>query len=482
MRSRPSAAAARATAVRSTAWRRPAAVAAILVVLTNGPVFLLAKSVLDRPGHWEDWAVWPFFAAAATASAVLAAAEHRRRGRSPAEGDTAAVPVTDHRGRGRSPEGAAQWVGTAAVAWFSVLAVASSAWSVDGSDTAWRSFVYLGLALLAWVISGLDCEDLCSVLAIVSGFAVATSLVLVVLRPDLGVDDNGRWQGVYTNPNSLAPLAALGVLVGIRYLASGWSARMASAGSARRASVGAPRRTSAGSAHRASAGRGSRLAGGALAALSLVAMAGAGSRTAWLALAVAATVAGLPSAHLWQRERWGRSSAGLVTAVVAAVGLAAACTVLAASWNVATFAQRRTMWRLVWERIEQSPFAGHGFFTFWDIEELTQHVLLRRGSAHNSLMEVGLGLGLLGAVPFLVIVALAVRNAGMHAWRSPGADSWMWAAVVAFLLVENVTESFVLWFSYNWVLLMAAAMRPVPARPALVDAGGGADGDARPAP
>ena len=40
----------------------------------------------------------------------------------------------------------------------------------------------------------------------------------------------------------------------------------------------------------------------------------------------------------------------------------------------------------------------------------------------------------------------------------------MWASVVGFALVENVTESFVLWFSYVWVLLMAAALRPVPPR------------------
>ena len=423
----------RTAAARLTARRRPVAVAAILTVLTNGPVFLLAKSVLDRPGHWEDWAVWPFFAAAATASAVLAVAEHRRWGRSPAECDTDAPAMGARQGPARSPEGTAQWVAAAAVAWFSALAVASSAWSVDAGDTAWRSAVYAGLALLAWMISGLDTEDLCSVLALLSGLAVATSLILVILRPDLGVNDNGRWQGIYTNPNSLAPLAALGVLAGVRYLASGGSAR--------------------------------RALGGALAAVSLVAMVGAASRTAWLALALAATAASLPAAHRWQRDRWSRRRAGLATAAAATVGVAAACAGLAASWNVATFAQRRTIWSLVWERIEQRPLAGHGFFTFWEIEELTQHVLLRRGSAHNSLMEVTLGLGLLGAVPFLAIVALAAANAATRAWRSPGADSWMWAAVVAFLLVENVTESFVLWFSYNWVILMAAALRPWPARP-----------------
>ena len=118
----------------------------------------------------------------------------------------------------------------------------------------------------------------------------------------------------------------------------------------------------------------------------------------------------------------------------------------------------------MWDRVQQRPVSGYGFYAFWDVTELLDHALLRRGSAHNSLMEVALGLGLIGTVPFAVTVVLAARNAGLHLWRRPGADSWMWAAVVGFALVENVTESFVLWFSYVWVLLMAAALRPLPHR------------------
>jgi len=39
---------------------------------------------------------------------------------------------------------------------------------------------------------------------------------------------------------------------------------------------------------------------------------------------------------------------------------------------------------------------------------------------------------------------------------------------VAFALFENASESFVLWFSYNWVIVMAAALRtPEPRRPPL---------------
>ena len=190
------------------------------------------------------------------------------------------------------------------------------------------------------------------------------------------------------------------------------------------------------------------------------ALVGAGSRTAWLALVAAVAVSGLPLAYWWLRGRWDGHRAAWAFLAATGAGLAGAVGVLVAVWDDPTLSQRRTIWGLVWDRISERPLGGYGFFTFWDIEELTQHVLLRRGSStHNSLVEVGLGLGLLGVVPFVAIVVLAARNAGLAVWRRPGADTWMWAALVAFLLVENVTESFVLWFSYNWVLLMAAALR-----------------------
>ena len=66
---------------------------------------------------------------------------------------------------------------------------------------------------------------------------------------------------------------------------------------------------------------------------------------------------------------------------------------------------------------------------------------------------------MLGFAPFAVIVVLAVRNAGRDLVRSPTPDTWMWAAVVAVMLVENTTESFILRFSYNWIIVTAAALR-----------------------
>ena len=381
-------------------------------MFTNGPVLLFSKHVLDRTGRWEDHAVWPVLAAAAACGAALAA--HRVLG--------AASQPRDRSSR----------VAAAAVGCFTLAAVASTLWSVDPAATAWRSSVYVGMALLAWAIAGFDYDETAAVVAAVAGAAVAASLLLVWLRPDLGLHPDGSWKGVYTNRNSLGPLAAVGVLVSVRYLL---------------ASRGWPQVAAAGGA-----------------AAAVAALVGAGSRTAWISLAVATVAATVVGSHHWLSKRCGAAAARTATAAAAALTAAATAAAVAVQWDVPTFSQRREIWGLVWDRIVQRPVLGHGFFTFWDIEELTQHALLRRGSAHNSLVEVGLGLGLLGAVPFTVIVLLAARNAGSALWRRPGPDTWFGAALVTFLIVENLTESFVLWFSYSWVLLMAAALRASPNR------------------
>ena len=494
-------------------WRRLAAVAAIMLILTNGPVFLFAKRLLDRPGHWEDPAVWPFFAIAAAASVALAWSVPRKRSGRPRD------RRQPHSLEERSQQGLHapcetsrdrwQQLAVVAVAWFTAAALASTLWSVDSAATGWRSAVYIGLAALAWVIANSRLNEIAAMLMLVAGTAVVSSLIVVALWPDAGLDDNGAWRGTYTNRNSLAPLAAIALIASLRFLlgrpeqALRQSARPAQTAAhprnrrakptpahsryrapitlnthaadagpqaddatrAERRGEVPPLQVSGQHNHSGAQSRGViRVGAGLLAGLSVVAMLGAGSRTAWIALAAASSVAALPVARHAVRKRWGAAAARLLTAATGAACAVVTVLVATALWDTPTFAQRREMWSLVWERILERPLAGHGFFTFWDIEELTLHVLLRRGSAHNSLMEVGLGLGLLGAVPFMLVVVLAFRSAGLSVWHRPNAQNWMWAAVVGFVIIENVAESFVLWFSYNWVLLMAAALLPSPRR------------------
>ena len=387
---------------------RVAFVGAALFVLTDGPLFFLSNNLLERPGpSWHDEVVAGGLALAAGGSGALVLWDlWRTRGRTP-----------------QPPHGLA----AAAVALFALVTAASTAWSVDALATGSRAVVYIGLVMLAWKVADLG-DSVWRPLALMAAAGVAASLAVVAVGSGDGLDPNRNWQGIYHSRNLLAPVAAVGAIAGVRLLCA--------------------------------RGRPRQIAGSALGAGSLAAMLGAGSRTAWLALAFGVGITALPvlRQHLGQRWNAPRATAAAWIAMVAgAAGTAAA---VAAMWNTSTFAQRRTIWRVSWEQFLERPLHGHGFSAIWTWPEfLDNHALLDRGSAHSGPLEVALGLGVLGLIPFAVIAVMAVRNAGRDLLRSPSADTWMWAAVVAVMLIENITESFILRFSYNWVIVMAAALR-----------------------
>ena len=395
---------------------RVAFVGAALFVFTDGPLFYLAHRLLDRPGpSWHDEVVAGGLTATAGISGAL-------------------VVWSLWRTRMRAPH-SPHPVAAAAVALFALITAASTTWSVDALHTGWCAVVYVGLAMLAWQVADLG-DAVWKPLALMAAAGVAASLAVVAADPGAGTDSNGDWQGIYLSRNLLAPVAAVGVIAGVRLLC----------------------------AH----SRAGKLGGAALGAGSLAAMIGAGSRTAWLALGAGAGVAALPVLRPHLARRWSAARARAAAWAALAAGTAAATAVVAALWNTSTLAQRRTIWRVSWEQFLERPLHGHGFSAIWTWPDfLDNHALLDRGSAHNGPLEVLLGLGVLGLVPFAVVVVLAVRNAGRDLLRSPSADTWMWAAVVAVMLIENITESFILRFSYNWVIVMAAALRGRAERPAV---------------
>ena len=399
-------------------WR-PAITAGILLLLSNGPVLRLAQLGADNRGIGSDRLFSVFIATASVVSAVLAWQ----------------VWLSGRQRQQVQPRALSLWA-LAAAACYSAAAVLSSLWSVDPAATLWRSVVYVGLAFGAVALAGYSGRELADTLALFGVVAVLSSLALIALRPDAGIDHNGDWIGVYANRNSLAPIAAIAAIAGLRWVVETGIAA-------------------------ASSGMGRHACGAVLCAASLLTMAGAGSRTAWLALLAglgAATVIAGAASAAGRRARLGWVAAGLG-------GIALSVAAVAALWNTPTLVQRRAIWSLVWERVQERPWGGHGFFVFWEVPEMTSESdLLQRGSAHNSLVETALGLGLLGTAPLVALAVLASVNAARCLWRHPSASSWMWAAVTVAVLVENAAESFVLWFSYNWVLLVAAALR-VPCGP-----------------
>lgn len=296
-------------------------------------------------------------------------------------------------------------------------AALSTAWSLQPEITLWRGVLYAAMPGVAWVIAGLDLERVSNALGAASLAIVGVSLVLVATWPSQTIDRNDDWRGLMTNRNGLAPICGLAVIVGCALIAQR-----------------------------------QRRFGGLLLACGVVGLLGTGSRTAWFALAIAIGVA---TVALLARRRGALGAAGGL-AVVGAAGVGFG---LQRLWNEPTFEQRRTIWDLVGERALDSRWHGVGWEAFWYTPELHDHELLQRGSAHGSIPELLLGVGIVGLILWLVVVGSAVVGVGRLMWREPGVEAWLWSALVTFLVVENLTESFVLWFSYNWLLLIAAALR-----------------------
>jgi len=386
---------------------RSLVMAGALLVTTNGPVFFVSNEILENGRSWEE----PFTRAVFVALAVAA---------------VAAVALDRFRLEGirLAPQ---TGVAVTAIGFFTGWAVLSSLWSLSPDITRGRSLIYVGLAALAWLIADLSFRDFRVALTTASFGAVLLSLVTVLLSDAIGTDKNGDWQGIFTNRNSLAPIAGVAVLVGLTHVVDARGRR--------------------------------RYLVALIPALSALMMLNSGSRTALFAVVVAAGAAALVVAAKIGGDRYGPSARRL-SAATAVVGMGATILVVSRLWTEPTFVQRRTIWSHVWDRIAERPLQGFGWFNVWlDRDFTSAHPLLERGSAHDSFLEVWLGLGLIGLLPFLVVVGLAVYGATTAAWRRPSVASWLWLALVIFLVIENITESYVLWYSYNWVLLMVAALK-----------------------
>ncbi|MBT5138111.1 MAG: O-antigen ligase family protein [Acidimicrobiaceae bacterium] len=376
-----------------------------LVVLTNGPLFFVERKGLDLSGTWEGPVIRPMIIGVVLLSVLLVVLDSQRMSGGRLMRPNRLVMVAS--------------VGFGAWATLSVL------WSVNPEPTLWRGMVYMALPLVAWVLADLCHNRFVRAATYAFGSLVAASVGLVVLWSSTGLDRRDNWKGIFTNRNGLAPICAIVILLGLSWILDG-----------------------------------RRATGMALLGVSTVALLGAGSRTAWLALFVSlggSTL--LVTGRRLMREHPG-PTVPLAAVGTGVLGLVAAVGIVGLRWNESTFVQRRTIWDLIGSRVADHPIRGSGFHAFWTVPELTgEHELLQRGSAHGSVPEILLGLGIVGLVLWAAVVLSAVFGTVRWAWREPSAISWFWLALTAFLVIENLTESFVLWFSYNWVLLIVAALR-----------------------
>ncbi len=386
-----------------------------LLVCTGGPSTYLAAHVLDPGSGWQSWVyVYPFSAVAV--GGVIALDRHRPKG-----------------GWRRAPW--PLWVVLAYVA----LAVLSATWSVAADVTTLQASIGVGIAAFGlWFGLELRLVEQIWATALAAGVAVVASAVVVVVAPEQGkmfADGlpSAYWQGIFGNRNSLAPVCVL-AFVGVVGVIALRPKR-------RRVVAAVP------------------LAG--LDLLLLQRSTGATSRIALVAMASTLLLV-LVARRVGRGGQRSGTPYGLVAGVVLTMGVWLMVNHIA--WLAgrvgrdATLTGRRPIWADVRAAIAVHPVRGYGFWAFWERPDLTAASYARLGvygSAHNSVLEVALGLGGVGVVLYLGIALCAIVGVATVAWRGGGSAVW-WSVLLAFVLVQSSMESFVLWHSYMWVLLVAA--------------------------
>jgi exopolysaccharide production protein ExoQ len=202
-----------------------------------------------------------------------------------------------------------------------------------------------------------------------------------------------------------------------------------------------------------------------LLAAGVICLASSGSMTAIIATIVAYCLIGFYS--LLQRS----SSIGRVVIVLFFVQLAVGILIslheflvpaLEALGKDATLTGRVPLWELVDREISDRWMLGYGYQVFWTVENpVATHIWLMLGwaapHAHNGYRDILLSFGIMGMIPFVVLLLHAIRQGASLQCHDPQ-YGWLWLNVLTIMiLVMNLTES--IFFAQNdaiFILFTAA--------------------------
>jgi len=300
-----------------------------------------------------------------------------------------------------------------------VLAFASALWSGDPALVVRRSgTVTLSALFGVYLVARGELGALIATLVKVYAFAAAASLVMIAAAPLHGTMTGDAythaWRGVYADKNDLGMACGVAVIVAVyafrRRCGPRWLALLT-------------------------------------VAASLLLLYGSQSKTP-IVVMLAALYAGFVVSALRRR-----SAAGLVAAFVLLVLGLAGGALLAVGWQDAlaalgrdaTFTNRTRIWRLVLDYIARRPWLGYGYEAFWRDDNGAARLIwdlvgFRTPHAHNSGLEIWLGLGVAG-FGLAVLAWLAAAYRTLRVATAPHTEHAAFcAALLAGILVENLTE------------------------------------------
>lgn len=392
-----------------------------LAILTNGPSIAISHLYNVVNASWEQWPFLVPMGAVALAGVFLCGRDLKR----------------EQIQRARWP--------LALVMAYVVWIVASVTWSVTPDATSIRSLVTAGVSAMGiWYALCLRFREQVLALFLSMSLLSVWSLGLILLQPRTHQiyppPSHPDWHtqvfGVFGNPNSLGPVAALSVLSSIAV----W--------------ILFPSRAA-------------RIATSITAAIGLILTFWSQCETAVAALILGSVaIAAAPGLRALRRvSGWIVGGSMVVSALVLwrlfFDHLDRIAPLIGAD---AMLSSRRLIWIDMRRAIALRPWRGYGFFAFWDNPAFTastySNIGSGYGSAHNSVLEVALGLGRIGLVIYVSMAVLMVVGIARSVWRRTDLARLAWVVMGIFLIVQNALESFVLWHSYLWALFVAAVVIP----------------------
>lgn len=386
--------------------RRDVAVAVVVaigaLVVTTGPLYRLRTWWTFDDPLAADWFVIAVQVALGSAGAVALARRERWR-------------HVDRR---------LALVAAALVVWLAL----GSLWSADASTTL-RESLLIGVALVAGAGAAAVAGERLLIVSAWVGVHLGlgwSAILIALVRP--GTQFHGQWTGVYFNPNSLALVAAFGILLSVVLLGMLLTGRIPLAGRWRGVAV---------------------VAVAASIVVDLRLSAGTGALTPLFGLGVALAVG---AAAIGARRFVARDAAGRVAAF-SGVGLLAVGTVAwftRGSWlslfdRTSELTGRTTMWEVALDWFGDRPILGHGYLGAWYDPEFTAEMLDARGevlgSTHNTFVELLLGAGLVGFALAVALYALLWQAAGTRALGGRWTMSVWPLTVLVYVIVEQLGET-----------------------------------------
>jgi exopolysaccharide production protein ExoQ len=389
----------------------------ILICLSTAPFVSLHRWVTDTPFALETWPyVYTLFGAALLGAGWFVL-------------DVVAPITTRPLVRSES-----LLVAMAAPIALGVWALLSAGWSVSPGRTPLQAILMSLVILTAmWFGYALTFRHQVWSLFIALHVLTVTSMLLAIGLESARFPNDNSWVGLFGNPNTLSPIATLGIVAAIGALLLTDEPWM-------------------------------RVVIGVCVVVDVVVALKASSATGWVALG------GAIGAFALLLLGRGLVTRGMPVREVRAVGAAlVAIAVITIPWTIgiaadavgkdATLTGRRDIWDFVLDSVENRWLTGFGWYSFWDDPVHRAELFERTGrhldSAHSTFMETLL---FLGGIGLLLLVVVVVFGVGRTWWEALGGNSWAmawWAAVGMFAFIENVAESMIAYHSIFWVLLVA---------------------------